>query len=192
MADEHDVHFESADAGASLTFPQQAGTIRKNGFIVIKNRPCKVSCQRRSLQGRTVSHVPPAHPYHLCRLMESCAAARHGPNALRLHSCMTRVRWALQVVDVSTSKTGKHGHAKCHFVALDIFTGKKLEDLQPSSHNSDVGHGLLLSLLCSRPLGRMSAAVFAAVLIMGLQCVQQAAAGQVAGQRYVDVKPGVQ
>ena len=38
----HDVHFDSADAGASLTYPQQAGTIRKNGFIVIKNRPCKV------------------------------------------------------------------------------------------------------------------------------------------------------
>ena len=43
MAEEHhDVQFDSADAGASLTFPQQAGTIRKNGFIVIKNRPCKV------------------------------------------------------------------------------------------------------------------------------------------------------
>lgn len=42
MAEEHDVHFDSADAGASLTYPQQAGTIRKNGFIVIKNRPCKV------------------------------------------------------------------------------------------------------------------------------------------------------
>lgn len=77
------MHFESADAGASKTFPQQAGTIRKGGHIVIKNRPCKV-------------------------------------------------------VDVSTSKTGKHGHAKCHFVAVDIFTNKKVEDLQPSSHNCDV------------------------------------------------------
>jgi translation initiation factor 5A len=26
--EQHDVHFESADAGASLTYPQQAGTIR--------------------------------------------------------------------------------------------------------------------------------------------------------------------
>lgn len=43
MSDE-DNHFESkADAGASKTFPQQAGTIRKNGYIVIKGRPCKVS-----------------------------------------------------------------------------------------------------------------------------------------------------
>lgn len=29
-------------AGASLTYPQQAGTIRKNAYIVINNRPCKV------------------------------------------------------------------------------------------------------------------------------------------------------
>merc|ERR1711877_87974 len=41
-------------------------------------------------------------------------------------------------VEVSTSKTGKHGHAKAHIVALDIFTAKKLEDLCPSSHNVDV------------------------------------------------------
>lgn len=41
---------------------------------------------------------------------------------------------------MSTSKTGKHGHAKCAFVAVDIFTGKKMEDLSPSSHNVDVPH----------------------------------------------------
>lgn len=42
MSDEEH-HFESSDAGASKTYPQQAGTIRKNGYIVIKGRPCKVS-----------------------------------------------------------------------------------------------------------------------------------------------------
>ncbi|CAN1313886.1 Eukaryotic translation initiation factor 5A-4 [Linum perenne] len=83
MSDEEHQFESKADAGASKTYPQQAGTIRKNGYIVIKGRPCKV-------------------------------------------------------VEVSTSKTGKHGHAKCHFVAIDIFNGKKLEDIVPSSHNCDL------------------------------------------------------
>jgi translation initiation factor 5A len=81
MEDEYSI--DSIESGTSLTTPQQAGTIHKGDYIMIKGCPCKVS-------------------------------------------------------DVSTSKTGKHGHAKAHFVAIDIFTGKKLEELCPTSHNIDV------------------------------------------------------
>ncbi|KAG5593698.1 hypothetical protein H5410_034930 [Solanum commersonii] len=105
MSDEEH-HFESkADAGASKTYPQQAGTIRKNGYIVIKGRPCKFWM--------------------------------HGSSKKVLEFYYDNLE---QVVEVSTSKTGKHGHAKCHFVAIDIFNGKKLEDIVPSSHNCDVPH----------------------------------------------------
>ena len=43
-----------------------------------------------------------------------------------------------KVADVSTSKTGKHGHAKCNFIAYNIFNNKKLEDMIPSTHGTTI------------------------------------------------------
>ena len=72
--------FESGGEQTSGTFPQQCSALRKNGFVMLKGFPCKIT-------------------------------------------------------DMSTSKTGKHGHAKVHLVGKDIFTGKQYEDLCPSTHN---------------------------------------------------------
>lgn len=55
MAD--DEYEGQGESGASNTYPQQCSALRKNGYVVMKNRPCKI-------------------------------------------------------VEMSTSKTGKHGHAK--------------------------------------------------------------------------------
>ena len=40
-----------------------------------------------------------------------------------------------KVTDVSTSKTGKHGHAKINITGVDIFSGKKYQESSPTSHN---------------------------------------------------------
>merc|ERR1711944_378998 len=76
-------HFEGADAGGALVFPMQCSALRKNGYAILKGKPCKI-------------------------------------------------------VDMSTSKTGKHGHAKVNLVGIDIFDGKKYEDMSPSTHNMEV------------------------------------------------------
>ena len=83
MAQLDDYDFSTGDAAGSMTYPSEAGQIRKGGYIVIKGRAAKV-------------------------------------------------------LDVSTSKTGKHGHAKCNFTAVDIFNNKKYEDIIPSTHTASV------------------------------------------------------
>lgn len=75
--------FDTVDAGSSLTYPMQAGALRKGGHVMIKGNPCKI-------------------------------------------------------IEITTSKTGKHGHAKAHIIGIDIFTDKKCEDLCPSTHNMEV------------------------------------------------------
>ena len=40
-----------------------------------------------------------------------------------------------KVVEVSISKTGKHGHAKANITGIDVFTGKKYVEICPTSHN---------------------------------------------------------
>merc|ERR1712227_800732 len=52
-------------------------------------------------------------------------------SALRKNEFVMIKGHACKIVDMSTSKTRKHGHAKVHLVALDIFDGKKYEDICP-------------------------------------------------------------
>jgi translation initiation factor 5A len=37
-----DHEFEQAGAGAALTYPMQAGALRKNGLVMLKGKPCKI------------------------------------------------------------------------------------------------------------------------------------------------------
>lgn len=50
--------------------------------------------------------------------------------------CMMKGR-PCKVVDVSVSKTGKHGHAKASITGIDLFTGKKYEENCPTSHSME-------------------------------------------------------
>ena len=39
-----------------------------------------------------------------------------------------------KVLEMNTSSPGKHGHAKIHFVAMDLTRMKKIETIHPSTH----------------------------------------------------------
>lgn len=44
----------------------------------------------------------------------------------------------LKVVEVTHAKPGKHGHAKVHLIGIDIFTGRRCEDVRPAGHTIQV------------------------------------------------------
>jgi translation initiation factor 5A len=75
-----DYDVTSTVSGASLTVPIRAGEVKKGGFVMLKEKPCKV-------------------------------------------------------ISVTTSKTGKHGHAKATITGTCIFTSAKCIDICPTSHN---------------------------------------------------------
>ena len=79
-AADDDVEIASADSGASLTYPIRAGEVKKGGYVLLKEKPCKV-------------------------------------------------------ISITTSKTGKHGHAKATITGVCIFTSAKCIDICPTSHN---------------------------------------------------------
>lgn len=43
-----------------------------------------------------------------------------------------------KIIDMSISKTGKHGHAKCKFLAKDIFDNTQRDYIQTSTHNVEI------------------------------------------------------
>ncbi|KAI5354020.1 hypothetical protein L3X38_006915 [Prunus dulcis] len=70
--------------------------------------------------------VHPASWYHSQELSSRAVHARYC--VISCHLLLIVLLFLLkQVAEVSTSKTGKHGHAKCHFVGIVFFTSKKLE-----------------------------------------------------------------
>jgi len=61
-------------------------------------------------------------------------------SALRKNGHVVLKGRACKIVNMSTSKTGKHGHTKVHVVDLDIFTSKKYKDICPSTDNVQVSN----------------------------------------------------
>ncbi|KAL0219194.1 hypothetical protein P9112_004847 [Eukaryota sp. TZLM1-RC] len=47
-----DLEFDTAGAGASLTIPKSAGTIRKGDHAILKGHPCKIADVRVSKTGK--------------------------------------------------------------------------------------------------------------------------------------------
>ncbi|MFF4450192.1 translation initiation factor IF-5A [Streptomyces sp. NPDC001502] len=59
-------------------------------------------------------------------------------SALRKNNYVLLKGSPCKITELSTSKTGKHGHDKVYITAVDVFTGKTYEDVSPSTHIVEV------------------------------------------------------
>lgn len=113
-------------------FQEAAGTVDKSqrgaGKFGRKNKGSEVDRATLKKEVDTEVHTGDAGASHTFPV--SAGSVRKG------HFVMLKGR-PCKVADVSTSKTGKHGHAKANIMGYDIFTNKKYEDVCPTSHNID-------------------------------------------------------
>ena len=78
-----DFEIHEADAGSQEKTSIPVNKLKKGGYVIIEDRPCKV-------------------------------------------------------VEITKSKTGKHGHAKAGIAGSDIFTGRRYETHLPTSHDIEI------------------------------------------------------
>lgn len=121
-----DDDFTTADSGASATYPMQCSALRKNGFVMLKGRPCKIVDMTTSKTGKHGHAKVPssasfynAEPHHFCVFY------------------LFFLAWCFPVLQENPIAYLKL-FSQVHLVGLDIFTQKKLEDICPSTHNMDV------------------------------------------------------
>merc|ERR1719240_1099307 len=72
---------------------------------------------------------------------QASACRKGGYILIKDHPC--------KIFEMSTSKTGQHGHAKCSFTGVDIFDGSKHQLNETSTHNVHIPNVSREEYLCN-------------------------------------------